>query len=156
MLNASYTISIVSDGIWPKFKLSHAFMYVLVTCKIKEDQMKNEGTRVVALYLRRLKAANSVDGCRVWPKIKLIQAFMIVLVTGKTEEDQIKNEWSQQISHYESGNFTDTQGQLTPQSEVGSVWSSNSSKLLWSPLLPARMKEWSKHYPSLLMTLKDS
>ena len=39
--------SIVSDEIWPKFKLIHYFMYVLVTYKDEENQMKNEGTRVL-------------------------------------------------------------------------------------------------------------
>ena len=39
--------SIVSDEIWSKFKLIHAFMYVLVTYKNVEDQMKNEWTRTV-------------------------------------------------------------------------------------------------------------
>ena len=39
--------SIVIEGIWPKFKLLHTFMYVLVTYKNQENQMKNEGARVV-------------------------------------------------------------------------------------------------------------
>ena len=39
--------SVVSYGICSKFKLIPAFMYVLVTFKIKEDQMKNECARVV-------------------------------------------------------------------------------------------------------------
>ena len=39
--------SVVSYGIWPKFKLVHTFMYVLVTYKDEENQMKNEGARVV-------------------------------------------------------------------------------------------------------------
>ena len=40
--------SIVSDEIWPKFKLIHTFMYVLmVTYKNEEDQMKNECARMV-------------------------------------------------------------------------------------------------------------
>ena len=39
--------SVVSDEIWPKFKLIHNFMYVLVTYKDEENQMKNEGARVV-------------------------------------------------------------------------------------------------------------
>ena len=43
--------SIVSDGIGPKFKLIHTFMYVLVAYKDKENQIKNEGARVfTALY----------------------------------------------------------------------------------------------------------
>ena len=37
---------IVIDGIWPKFKQVHTFMYVLVTYKDEENQMKNEGARV--------------------------------------------------------------------------------------------------------------
>ena len=41
--------SVVSHGIWPKFKLINAFMYryVLVTYKNEEDQIKNERARVV-------------------------------------------------------------------------------------------------------------
>ena len=38
---------VVSDGIFPKFKLIHTFMNVLVTDKDEENQMKNEGSRVV-------------------------------------------------------------------------------------------------------------
>ena len=51
-------------------------------------------------------------------------------------------EWSQQISHCKFIQiFYDAQGKLTPQSEVGSTLNSNSSKLLWLSLLPARMKK---------------
>ena len=39
--------SVVSDGIWPKFNLVHTFMYVLVTYKDEENQMKNEGAGAV-------------------------------------------------------------------------------------------------------------
>ena len=37
--------------------------------------------------------------------------------------------------------FYDSQGKLTPQSDIGSTLNSNSSKLLWLSLLPARMKK---------------
>ena len=51
-------------------------------------------------------------------------------------------EWSQQISHCKSMQiFYDAERKLTPQSEVGSTLNSNSSKLLWLSLLPARMKK---------------
>ena len=97
------------------------------------------------LYFRRSKAANSVAGGWVWPKIKLIQTFMGVLVTCKNKEGQFKMkvlEWSQQISNCKSMQiFYDAQGKLTPQSEVVSTLNSNSSKLLWLSLLPARMKK---------------
>ena len=40
-------------------------------------------------------------------------------------------EWSQQISHCKSMQiFYDSQGKLTPKSEVGSTLNSNSAKLL--------------------------
>ena len=41
------TNSEVSDGILPIFKLIHTFMYVLITYKDDENQMENEGARVV-------------------------------------------------------------------------------------------------------------
>ena len=51
-------------------------------------------------------------------------------------------EWSQQISNCKSLKiFYDAQGKLTPQSEVGSTLNSNSSKLLWLSLLPAKMRK---------------
>ena len=49
--------SVVSDGIWWKFKLIHTFMYVLVTYKDEENQMIYEVTRVVTtLYSHMLDA----------------------------------------------------------------------------------------------------
>ena len=54
------------------------------------------------------------------------------------------------------GIFPDAQGQLTPQSEVEPGRNSNSSKMLWLSLLPAKMKkiqskmkllEWPQHFP---------
>ena len=54
------------------------------------------------------------------------------------------------------GIFPDTQGQLTPQSEVEPSQNSNSTEMLWLSFLPARMKkihlkmkllEWPKHFP---------
>ena len=51
--------------------------------------------------------------------------------------------------------FSDAQGQLTPKSEKESCRNSNSFKILWLVLLPARMKkihskmkalEWSQHF----------
>ena len=62
-------------------------MYVLVTYKDEENQMKNEGARVVkTLYSYISREANSVAGGWVWRKIKLIQTFMEVLVTCKIQK----------------------------------------------------------------------
>ena len=43
--------SVVSGGIWPKFKLFQAFIHLQVTSKNEEDQIKNEGDRVVTTFL---------------------------------------------------------------------------------------------------------
>ena len=51
-------------------------------------------------------------------------------------------ERSQQISHCKSMQiFYDSQGKLSPQSEIGSTLNSNSSKLLWLFLLHVRTKK---------------
>ena len=83
-------------------------MYFLITY-LNEDQMKNEGAKVVTLYSYIFDAqgggANSEVGGRMWPKIELIQVFMVDLVTCKNEEDPLKMnalEWSRHISHCKS------------------------------------------------------
>ena len=40
----------VSDGILPKLHPIQAFIVDLVTCKIEEDPLENEGTRVVTTF----------------------------------------------------------------------------------------------------------
>ena len=84
--------------------------------------------KIIQLYFRCSRAANSVVGGCVWPKIKLIQAFMVVLVTCKNEEDLFKNEGARVVTISLSllvcksmQKFPDAQGQLTPQSEGGSA-----------------------------------
>ena len=71
---------------------------------------------------------------------------------------------SQDFSHYKSmGIFPDAQGQLTPQSLVGSGRISKSSEMLWMSSLPVSMKkirskiealECSQHYTSIFQTRK--
>ena len=66
-------------------------------------------------------------------------------------------EWPQYISHCLSmGIFPDAQGQLTPQSVVGSGRNLNSIESLWLSSLPARTKkiqsnmkakEWPQDFP---------
>ena len=85
---------------------------------------------------------------------------MVVLVTCKNEEYPIKNEGARVVTRLFI-DFSDAQGQLTPKSVKESCQNSSSSKLLWSGLLPARMKkihpkmtalEWSQyfsHYKSM-------
>ena len=75
-------------------------------------------------------------------------------------------EWSQCFSHYKSvGIFPNAQGQLTHKSFVPYCPISNLSEILWSSLLPARMKkiqsnmkaqERSQHYSLIFHTLKNN
>ena len=65
-------------------------MIVLVTCKNKEDPIKNESTSVHNIlhkFFRRARADNFEVGDGIWPKFELIQAFMHGLVTCKNEDD---------------------------------------------------------------------
>ena len=94
---------------------------------------------------------------------------MGLLVACKNEEDPIKNEGARVVTTLFI-NFSDTQGQLTPKSEMESCRISNSSELLWLVLLAARMKkihpkmkvlEWSQHFShyksmGIFPTLKGS
>ena len=79
---------------------------------------------------------------------------MGLLVACKNEEDPIKNKGARVVTTLFI-NFSDTQGQLTPKSVMGSCRNSNPSKLLWLVWLSARMKkihpkmkvlEWSQHF----------
>ena len=65
---------------------------------------------------------------------------MIILVTSKHEEDPIKIECAR-VATIQYIDFSNTKGQLTPHSEVGSGRNSNSSEILQLSLLPARMKK---------------
>ena len=67
---------------------------------------------------------------------------MVVPITCKNE-DPIKNVGARVLTSLYI-NFSDTHGQLTPQSVVESCRNWNSSKVLWLSLLPARKKIHSK------------
>ena len=78
---------------------------------------------------------------------------MTILVTYKYEEDLIKIEGAR-VATTQNIDFSNTQGQITPQSEVGSGRNSNTSKMLWMSLLRRRIKkigikmkalEWPQH-----------
>ena len=73
-------------------------------------------------------------------------------------------DWPQHFSNYKStGIFPDAQGQVTPQSVVGSGRHSNSSETLLLLLLPAKIKKiqlkmkaqkWPQDYMSIFQILK--
>ena len=64
---------------------------------------------------------------------------MAILVTSKYEQDPIKIEGTR-VATTQNIDFSNIQGQVTPQSEVGSGRNSNSSELLWMSLLLPRIK----------------
>ena len=78
---------------------------------------------------------------------------MAILVTSKYEENPIKIE-SARVATTLNIDFSNTQGQITPRSEVGSGRNSNSSEMLQMSLLLPRIKkiqikmkalEWPQH-----------
>ena len=99
-------------------------MVVLLTCKNKEDPIKNEGTRVFTTFYidfsdtqGQITLGLVVVSSRNWNSSKL--SCMSLLPTRiKMIHTKMKElEWSQHFSHYKSmGIFQDAQGQLTPQS----------------------------------------
>ena len=98
----------VGGGIWLKFELIQALMYVLVTCKNEDDRFKNEGARVFTRFLhyksgdfsRRSRASNSAVLGPIKPNFKLVRDVMDVLVTCKYEEDLIKNEGARMFTTF--------------------------------------------------------
>ena len=65
---------------------------------------------------------------------------MAILVTSKYEEDLIKIEGAR-VATTQNIDFSNTQGQITPQSEVGSGRNSSSSEMLWMFLLLPKKKK---------------
>ena len=65
----------------------------------------------------------------MWLKFELIQDVMAILVTSKYEEDLIKIE-GPRVATTQNNDFSNNQGQLTPQSEVRSSLNSNPSEIL--------------------------
>ena len=116
--------SAVLGRIWPKFKLVRDIIVVLLTCKNKEDPIKNEGARVfTTLYIvfsdaqGQITLESVVISSRNWNSSKL--SCMSLLPTRmKIIHTKMKElEWSQHFSYYKSmGIFQDAQGQLAPQS----------------------------------------
>ena len=103
-------------------------MYILVTYRDEENQMKNEVARVVTtLYSFILDAQGQltlwlVDGCG-----GKSNSFKFLWKSSLPTNEEIHSkmkvlDWSQQISHCKSMQiFYDAQGKLTPQSKVGST-----------------------------------
>ena len=110
-------------------KYSHWTKCVFFFCFF-EDLIKIEDAGVATtLKIKHSRAANSAVQGRIWLKFELIQDVMVILVSSKNEEDPIKIEGARVVTT-QNNDFSNTQGQLTPQSEVGSGRNSNSSEIL--------------------------
>ena len=136
-------------------------MDVLVTCKYKEDLIKNEGARVdTTLYSNFSDAQGQITLVLVTVSGRNLNSSKLSCMSSlparmRMIDSKMKElECSQDFSHYKSmGIFPDAQGQLTPQSLVRSGRISNSSEMF---SLPASMKkirskmnalECSQHFP---------
>ena len=104
-------------------------MVVLLTCKNKEDTIKNEGARVVitTLYIDfsdaqgQITLESLVVSSRNWNSSKLSCMSWLPTRMKMIHTKMKELECSQDFSHYKSmGIFPDAQGQLTPQSLVES------------------------------------
>ena len=99
-------------------------MVVLLTCKNKEDPIKNEGARVfTTLYIDfsdaqgQITLESVVVSSRKWNSSKLSCNSLLPTRMKMIHTKMKELEWSQHFSHYKSmGIFQDAQGQLTPQS----------------------------------------
>ena len=58
-----------------------------------------------------------------------MRVIVVILVTCKNEEDPLKNK-DARVATTQNIDFSNTQGQITPQSEVGSGRNSNSFEIL--------------------------
>ena len=113
-------------------------MVVLITCKNKEDPIKNKGARVfTTLYINFSDAQGQITLELVVVSGRNLNSFKLsymslLPVRMRMIETKVKElECSQDFSHYKSmGIFPDAQGQLTPQSLVRSGRISNFSKML--------------------------
>ena len=124
-------------------------MVVLLTCKKKEDPIKNEGARVfTTIYIDFLDAQGQITLESVVVSGRNLNSSKLLCMSSlparmRMIESKMKElECSQDFSHYKSmGIFPDAQGQLTPRSLVESGPNSNLSEILWLSLLPASIKK---------------
>ena len=94
----------------------------LVISKNKEEPNKNEGASVATTlkrFFKHSRADNAAVRGWIWLKFELIRDVMAILVTSKYEKDPIKNEVAR-VTTTQNIDFSNTQGQITLQSEVRS------------------------------------
>ena len=113
----------------------------LIKTKLKELECSQDFShyKSMGIFSRRPRAANSAVLGPIWPNFDLVRDVIDVLITCKYEEDPIKNRGARVFTTLYL-NFSDAQGQITPESVVVSGRNLNSSKLACMFSLPARMR----------------
>ena len=106
---------------------------------MKKIQLKIEGARVATTF-KHSRAANSKVRGRILLKFDPIRHIIVVLFTCKNEEDPLKNNGAR-VATTLNIDFSNTQGQINPRSEVSSGRNLNSYEMLWMSLLLPRIKK---------------
>ena len=121
--------SIVCCQIWLKFKLIQAFIHVLLTCKKGEHPIENEDARVdTKLYIdfsnaqEQIIPESVVRFCRDSNPFKHL-CMSSIPTRKKKNKSKIKAlDWPRHFSYFKSVEiFPDIQGQVTPQSAIGTA-----------------------------------
>ena len=121
-------------------------MGFLVACKNEEDQIKNEGARVVTtLFIifsdaqGELTPKQMMESCLNSNSSELLWLVLLSARMKKIHPKMKVLERSQHFSHYKSmGIFPDAQGQLTHKSLVQSCRIKNPFEILWLSSLPQK------------------
>ena len=139
--------------------------------KIKSKMKALEWSQHYSLFFsdahRQLTPKSVMESCRNSNPSKLLWLTLLPVRIKKIHLKLKALERTQHFTHYKSTGifFSDSQGQVTQKSLIGSCQILNPSEILRMSLLPARMKkikskmkalEWSQHYSLIFQTLKGS
>ena len=109
-------------------------MVILVSSKNEEDPIKIERARVATI--QNIDFSNTKGQLTPQSEVgsgqnsnSVNRDIVVILVTCKNEEDPLKNK-DARVATTQNIGFSNTQGQITLQSEVGSGRNSNSSEIL--------------------------
>ena len=118
-------------------------MHVIITCKYEKDRIKTSREKVATLDAQGQVTLWSVVGYGRISKSKLLCMSSLPACMKRIQSKPAEKKWHTFFTYYKCMRiFSDTKGQLTPQSVVGSPRISNSFELSCMALLPASMKRF--------------
>ena len=121
--------SAVLGRIWLKFKLIPDIKVVLLTCKNKEELIKNEGARVfTTLYINfsdaqgQITLESVVVSGQNWysSKLSCMSSFPTRMKLIHTKMKEL--EWSQDFSHYKSMGHFSRRSRAANSAVLGQIW----------------------------------